>query len=147
MRMKLKYAASLASLFVMGSCGVFVSWQLRHQIYHATPPAIFLACATSSLLSALFGWKLSGLYIRYAKIGFLLFPLAVLALTSFSTAIVYYGSEPLFRDWGYLHALQSQFKYVYQYAILYVLMSIPVWLVGWALATILLRKLAQSLRI
>ncbi len=142
--MKLKHVAGLASFIVMSCSGFFVSWQLRDQIYHATPAAIFIACAISSILAGLFGWKLSKIYSSAPKFGFLLFPISVLALTAFSVSILYIVITPMFHDWDYLQSLHDLLGYFGQNVFLYLSMSAPVWLIGWTLANLYFRKLRQE---
>lgn len=143
MRMKLHTAASLASLIVMSCCGLWVSWQLKDQIYHANPHAVYIACAASSIFASVYGLALVKIYIKTANIGLFLFPISLLILTALSASVVYCGILLFLSSQKHVGSLNDVFSAVHSYAIFYLELSAPVWLVGLTTASIMLRKLAR----
>lgn len=128
----------------MTACSFLISWQLRGQYSHATPPAIFISCAFSSLLSGYIGWRLAGLYKRTPRSAVLAFPIAVLVLTSAAVAIIYIVVQPLFRDWEYWAGLSSQIRSIPSYMAWYAIFSAVIWLPALLITTLVLRRIAMS---
>ena len=141
---RLRRAAGFASFLTMAACGLLISWQLRGQYSHATPPAIFISCAFSSLLSGYIGWRLAGLYKRIPRFAVFAFPVAVVFLTSAAVAIIYIVVQPLFHDWEYWAGLSSQIESIPSYMAWYAGFSSVIWIPALLITTLVLRRIARS---
>ena len=141
---RLQHIASFASFVIMAACGILISWQLRQQCTHATPPAIFVACAIASFLSIYFGWRFSKLYCLKPKAALVLFPLGVVFCTSAAVALAYILTQPFFREWEYFSSVASQAKYLPSYMLWYSMFSAVIWLPAFLVITFVLKNVARS---
>jgi hypothetical protein len=128
----------------MAACGLLISWQLRHQDAHATPPAIFIACATASLLSAYLGWYFAKFYELKPRLALFLFPLTIVFLTSVAVASIYILVQSALWHQDYLPSIATQAKYFPSYMMWYGLFSAVIWLPAFAVGTVFLKRVAKS---
>ena len=136
----LRRVAGVASFLIMAACGALVSGQFRDQYIHATPPAIFVACACSSLISGGLGWWFAGIYVRSPNVAVVAFPVAVPILTTATAAILYIAVQPVFRGGEYWTGVSSHVGNLLVYMTGYLTSSAIIWLPAFLATAVLLRR-------